>query len=66
MEAFTIKQEWLTSAQAAKYLHMHPGSLANLRSQRSGPPWYRPRGSRMVRYRRSELDRWLESGRISA
>lgn len=38
MEALTIaKQEWLTPAQAAEYLHMHPGSLANLRSQGSGP-----------------------------
>jgi predicted DNA-binding transcriptional regulator AlpA len=49
---------WLDTKQAAVYLGLSPRTLANMRSRRTGPKYFR-RGS--VRYRQVDLDSWLEA-----
>lgn len=50
----------LTPKQAAELLGIPEGTLAQWRSQRRGPPYIKLE-SRLVRYRCSDLEEWLES-----
>ena len=50
----------LTQAQAARFLHIRPGSLANWRWRGEGPPFVRL-SRRAIRYRRSDLDAWIRT-----
>ncbi len=49
----------LTCREAAEFLGVPIGTLAQWRSQRRGPPYIKLEG-RLVRYRGSELEKWLE------
>ena len=51
---------WLTTDQAAAYLSVSAGTLANRRSRGEGPR-YRAVG-RMVRYHRDDLDAFMVEG----
>jgi hypothetical protein len=58
--------QWLTSAEAAAILRVKPSTLAKWRQLSSngcfkGPPFSAALG-RDARYRRSDLDAWLEEG----
>lgn len=46
--------------EASVYLHLEAGTLENWRCQRRGPKWFRPEGSRVVRYDKADLDAWIE------
>lgn len=48
-----------TSAEVAAYLRRTVGTLANWRYQGVGPTWIKTGGA--VRYRWSDIERWLES-----
>lgn len=48
--------KFLTSRQLAKQWHMHPGSLANLRSMGRGPRFIRI--GRQVVYRRTTIENY--------
>ncbi len=48
----------LTPKQAAEFLGIPLGTLAQWRSQRRGPPYIKLEG-RLVRYRRSDLEAYL-------
>lgn len=48
-----------TPKQAAAYLHMSVGTLANMRMHGEGAKYYKPT-KRAVLYRKSDLDAWLE------
>jgi excisionase family DNA binding protein len=50
--------EVLTPAQAATYLQMPEETLRRWRTIRTGPRYFR--AGRHVRYRKAELDRWIE------
>lgn len=50
--------EALTTREAAEVLGMHPGTLANWRSRRIGPPWLKL--GKSIRYRRCELEAWCQ------
>jgi excisionase family DNA binding protein len=52
----------LTERQAAAYLRLHPKCLGIWRMQKKGPAFYKL--GRAVRYRRSDLDKWLEQCRV--
>jgi predicted DNA-binding transcriptional regulator AlpA len=51
-------QVWLTAPQAAAYLNLGVSTLAKMRMGMTGPRWSSPRPN-SVRYRVSELDRWM-------
>lgn len=51
---------WLTTAQAAEYLSVAEVTLHKWRAADVGPAFARQ--GRIVRYRREELDKWLNSG----
>jgi predicted DNA-binding transcriptional regulator AlpA len=51
---------YLTPDQAAEYLHVSPGTLANWRTARKGPR-FRRHTARTVVYVQSELDAWSAS-----
>lgn len=52
--------ELLTPEQAATLLKVHKGTLAAWRSRdKDGPPFLRV--GFQIRYRREDLDKWLES-----
>lgn len=57
-EIFT--SPWLTTAQAARYLHMSGGTLANWRISGEGPN-YQAVG-RVIRYHKDELDAFMFAG----
>jgi excisionase family DNA binding protein len=48
----------LTPAKAAEFLGVPTGTLAQWRSQRRGPPYIKLEG-RLVRYRHSDLEKYL-------
>lgn len=59
---FIERREWFTPAEAGDYLSLSAKTLENLRLQGGGPSFSRL-GYRIVRYRRADLDAWLEAGR---
>ena len=56
--------EYLTTPQAATYTNYSEEYLeiARHRADGSGPPYIKQ--SRAVRYRRADLDAWMEAGRV--
>ncbi len=54
----------LTPKQAAKYMGISEGALRLWRSEGKGPRHFRA-GEKLVRYRRADLDAWIEA-RLSA
>lgn len=50
----------LTTVQAAKRIGVTPGALAKWRQRGKGPAFIRL-GYHTVRYRRSEVSRWIET-----
>lgn len=56
-----MNSEWMSIKETADYLGIRVRTLRNWRAQRRGPPSYK-RDS-LVRYKRSEVDVWLEKGR---
>lgn len=53
----------LTTRDAAHMLGLGPSMLERLRWMGEGPPFIRPTGGRVVRYRRSDLLVWIERNR---
>jgi hypothetical protein len=49
----------LTQAQAAEFLGVRPSCLEAWRVKGSGPPFLKL-GSKLVRYRLADLERWLD------
>jgi excisionase family DNA binding protein len=60
----TEQENTLTPLKAAKYLGISEAALRLWRSEGRGPRYYRA-GVKLVRYRKSDLDRWIEE-RLSA
>lgn len=50
----------LTTDEAASYLRKHPVYLRRLRSEGRGPNYLKPTPG-TVRYRKSDIDSWLDS-----
>ena len=50
----------LTPREAAKYLGISEAALRLWRSQGKGPRHFRA-GEKLIRYRRADLDTWIES-----
>jgi excisionase family DNA binding protein len=50
----------LTSAQAARYLGTSESTLRLWRSHGEGPRHFKA-GAKLVRYRKSDLDAWIEA-----
>jgi predicted DNA-binding transcriptional regulator AlpA len=53
------QQNALDEREAAKYLGVSSGVLRLWRAQGTGPRYYRA-GSKLIRYRRRDLDGWIE------
>jgi excisionase family DNA binding protein len=53
--------EWLTTEQAASYLQVATVTMETWRARRQGPPFAKV--GRTIRYRRADLDSWLEQNR---
>lgn len=51
-----------TEREAGEYLGKPPKTLANWRSARIGPPYYKVGGS--IRYDEADLDSWLNEHRV--
>jgi excisionase family DNA binding protein len=52
-------ETYYTAEEAAAYLRSSPSTLAKLRLHGGGPIFTRI--GRVIRYRRSDLDRWMSS-----
>lgn len=64
LEGFDGREPLATVADVAGYLCVSEMTLYRLLEAEEGPPAYRIR--RQVRFRWSEVDRWLERQRVSA
>ncbi len=53
-------RDLLTEGQAARYLNVAPKTLRNLRWKGGGPAYVK--FTKLVRYRRCDLDGFIESG----
>lgn len=53
------ESEWLTPEDLGKSWQLAPGTLANWRTQKTGPAFVRIGG--MVRYRRDAIEAWLKA-----
>ena len=60
----TEQENTLTPLKAAKYLGISEAVLRLWRSEGKGPRYFRA-GEKLVRYRRTDLDSWIEA-RLSA
>jgi predicted DNA-binding transcriptional regulator AlpA len=49
----------LTSGQSSKYIGISDATLRSWRARGIGPRYYKA-GEKLVRYRRSDLDAWIE------
>lgn len=62
--ASNARDDLTDSRGAAKYLSTTPAQLAGLRYRNVGPAYIRTPGGRTIRYRFSDLDAWLEAGKV--
>jgi len=53
-----ITKTWLKTSEAAEYLSCDTDWLEKLRREGGGPKFYQ-RAARMVRYRITDLDKWM-------
>ena len=60
----TDHQDTLTPKQTAKYMGISEAALRLWRAEGKGPRYFRA-GEKLVRYRRADLDSWIEA-RLSA
>ena len=58
-------QDTLTPKQAGKYLSISEGALRLWRAEGKGPRYFRA-GEKLVRYRRADLDSWIEARLVTA
>lgn len=58
------QQTTLTPKQAAKYMGISDAALRLWRAEGKGPRYFKA-GEKLVRYRRADLDQWIEA-RLSA
>jgi excisionase family DNA binding protein len=56
----TEQQNTLTPRQAANYLGVSDAALRLWRSEGKGPRFFRA-GEKLIRYRRADLDFWIEA-----
>lgn len=56
-----VKSDLMTAAEVAEALRIHPRTLRRKRHQGKAPKPIRGKGP--LRWRRSDVDRWLEEGR---
>lgn len=56
----TDQQNTLTPKKAAHYLGISDAALRLWRSEGRGPRFFRA-GEKLIRYRRADLDSWIES-----
>jgi hypothetical protein len=54
----------LTTRDAAELLGVGPSILERLRWMGEGPPYVRPTGGRIVRYRYTDLVEWIGRNRV--
>ena len=57
-----IPRVWVAPDGAAKYLSVSARILEDWRRAGTGPAWHRA-GGRLIRYRLSEIDAWVEAQR---
>lgn len=50
----------LTTAEAAKFIGISPRTLETWRSKLTGPTYIKAPGSAAVRYRETDLEKWVE------
>jgi predicted DNA-binding transcriptional regulator AlpA len=60
----TEQESTLTPIKAARYLGVSEASLRLWRSESRGPRFFKA-GEKLIRYRRADLDSWIEQ-RLSA
>ena len=61
----TEQESTLTTIKAARYLGVSEASLRLWRSEGRGPRFFKA-GEKLIRYRRADLDSWIESRLVSA
>lgn len=61
----TEQESTLTPLKAAKYLGISEASMRLWRSEGRGPRYFRA-GEKLIRYRRADLDSWVEARLSSA
>ena len=61
----TDYQNTLTPKQAAKYVGISEAALRLWRSEGRGPRYFKA-GEKLVRYRRTDLDAWIEARLVTA
>lgn len=55
----------MTASEAAQYLRVSTGALAQQRYRRLGPPYVRL-GPKTIRYRLEDLERWIGSSVVES
>ncbi|MEQ8559746.1 MAG: helix-turn-helix domain-containing protein [Henriciella sp.] len=58
-------EQWLTSAEAARFLSVQPDTLQKWRRHGRGPDYTTALGLRSPRYRRRDLDAFMQDGMVS-
>lgn len=58
-------QNTLTASQAAKYVGISEAALRLWRSEGKGPRYFKA-GMKLIRYRRADLDAWIEARLVTS
>jgi predicted DNA-binding transcriptional regulator AlpA len=60
-----LEPEWLNTRAVAALTSITERALEMMRARGEGPPYSRI-GRRLVRYKRADVQKWLEAGRVEA
>lgn len=58
-----LNSPWTVPSEAAKYLRLSKSTLDRMRSEGTGPRFYRRNG--VVLYHRDDLDAWMRGGEMT-
>ncbi|CAH1696801.1 DNA-binding protein [Hyphomicrobiales bacterium] len=58
-----MSTDYMTPEEAAKYIKTSLANLAKRRCDGDGPPYMRV--GRLVRYRKSDIDNWMNARRVA-
>ena len=53
---------WMTTKDVARYLKVSCSFLEKIRWRGAGPTYHKPRGGKVL-YKKSDVDRWMETQR---
>ena len=59
----TVQKQWLSVKELAEYLGLKPSTIYQYVAERR-VSFHKIPGSQIIKFRKAEIDAWMESGRV--